>query len=144
MPDRADTATGMGRVLIAVYAVFTVAAGARAGTQIATRFAEAPLAYLLSGLAAVVYAVATVGLSRAGPPWRTVAWCACGTELAGVLVIGTASLVDTTAFGDQSVWSTYGQGYGFVPLVLPVLGLAWLRHTGRVTRVPSPGTSDPA
>jgi hypothetical protein len=30
------------------------------------------------------------------------------------------------------VWSSYGSGYGFVPLVLPVFGLLWLRRwTGR-------------
>jgi hypothetical protein len=27
------------------------------------------------------------------------------------------------------VWSWYGIGYGFVPLVLPIFGLAWLWHT---------------
>jgi hypothetical protein len=26
------------------------------------------------------------------------------------------------------VWSSYGSGYGFVPLVLPVFGLLWLRR----------------
>jgi hypothetical protein len=31
------------------------------------------------------------------------------------------------------VWSGYGSGYGFVPLVLPVFGLLWLRRwSGRV------------
>jgi hypothetical protein len=52
-------------------------------------------------------------------------------ELAGVLAVGTASVIDRTAFPDATVWSGYGQGYGFVPLVLPVLGLLWLRRTGR-------------
>jgi hypothetical protein len=32
-------------------------------------------------------------------------------------------------FPDQTVWSLYGVGYGFVPLVLPVLGLLRLRAT---------------
>jgi len=27
------------------------------------------------------------------------------------------------------VWSVYGRGYAFVPLVLPFVGLWWLWHT---------------
>jgi hypothetical protein len=32
------------------------------------------------------------------------------------------------------VWSDYGIGYGFVPLVLPVFGLLWLRYWVRRDR----------
>ncbi|MFW3170350.1 hypothetical protein [Geodermatophilus sp. CPCC 206100] len=122
------TAGGPGRVLVAVYGVFALAAGARAAVQLSTRFAEAPVAYLLSALAAVVYAVATVALARGG---RRTALVAITTELVGVLVVGTLSLLDPAAFPDETVWSDYGRGYLFVPLVLPVLGLLWLRRSGR-------------
>jgi hypothetical protein len=124
----ADSAQGPGRVLVGVYAVFALAAGARAAVQIAVQFDEAPLAYLLSALAAVVYLVATVGLLRGGRGGRRTAAVACSVELVGVLVVGTLSLADRGAFPDATVWSVYGKGYGFVPLVLPVLGLLWLRH----------------
>jgi hypothetical protein len=124
-----DTAQGPGRVLVAVYAVFALAAGARAAVQLAVQFDEAPLAYLLSALAAVVYVAATVGLARGGRGGRRTAVVACSVELLGVLVVGTVSLVDAAAFPDDTVWSGYGRGYGFIPLVLPVLGLLWLRHT---------------
>ena len=123
-----DTAQGPGRVLVAVYAVFALAAGARAAVQLAVQFDEAPLAYLLSALAAVVYVAATVGLARGGQGGRRTAAAACSVELLGVLVVGTLSLVDPAAFPDDTVWSGYGRGYGFIPLVLPVLGLLWLRH----------------
>ncbi|ETK32059.1 hypothetical protein [Microbispora sp. ATCC PTA-5024] len=115
--------SGPGRVLVAVYGVFALAATSRAGVQIATRFGEAPLAYLLSAVAAVVYIVLTVALARGA---RRVAVAACLVELAGVLVVGTLSLVDAAAFPQATVWSGYGSGYGFVPLVLPVVGLFWL------------------
>ena len=131
MPEQhppADTAAGPGRVLVGLYGVFALAASARAAVQIATRFAEAPVAYLLSALAAVVYVVATVGLVRGGTGGRRTAVLACSVELVGVLVVGTLSLTDRAAFPDATVWSVYGKGYGFVPLVLPVLGLLWLRH----------------
>lgn len=119
---------GPGRLLVAAYAVFTVAAGARAGVQAAERFGEAPVAYALSGLAAVVYLVATVALLRDA---RRLALGAVLFELTGVLVVGTLSVLDPGAFPDQTVWSGYGSGYGFVPLVLPVLGLLWLRGPDR-------------
>ena len=126
--DRSGTTGGPGRVLVAVYAVFALAAGARAAVQLSTRFAEAPVAYLLSALAAVVYVVATVALARRG---RRVALVAITVELVGVLVVGTLSLVDRAAFPDETVWSAYGRGYLFIPLVLPVLGLLFLRRTAR-------------
>jgi hypothetical protein len=124
----ADTAQGPGRVLVALYGVFALAAGARAAVQLALQFDEAPLAYLLSALAAVVYIAATIGLARGGRGGRRTALAACTIELAGVLVVGTLSLADPAAFPDDTVWSGYGSGYGFIPLVLPVLGLLWLRH----------------
>jgi hypothetical protein len=119
----APIGTGPGRALIALYGLFALAAGARAGVQIATRFAEAPLAYGLSAFAALVYLVLTVALARGA---RRVALWSLGVELAGVLVIGTAGLLDPAAFPDQTVWSGYGRGYLFIPLLLPLVGLYWL------------------
>lgn len=121
--------TGPGRVLVGLYALFALSAGARATVQLATQFADAPLAYLLSALAAVIYLVATIGFLRGGPGGRRLAMICCGVELVGVLAVGTASLVDPDAFPHATVWSGFGRGYGFVPLVLPVLGLLWLRAT---------------
>ena len=119
---------GPGRVLVAIYGVFALAATARAGVQIATKFGDAPLAYTLSALAAIVYVVATVALARGA---RRVALAAVGFELLGVLTVGTLSIVDSAAFPDATVWSDYGQGYGYVPLVLPVVGLWWLLRRDR-------------
>jgi hypothetical protein len=74
--------------------------------------------------------VATVALSRAGSAARTVALVAVVIELVGVLVIGTITATAVLDFPDDTVWSTYGRGYLFIPLVLPVLGLLWLRRVG--------------
>ncbi len=138
MGEPRPTYSGPGRVLVAVYAIFALAATARAGVQIATRFEQAPLAYLLSAFAAVVYIVATVALARSGPMARRVAFVACSVELVGVLVIGTVSLAAPDAFPDETVWSGFGRGYGFVPLVLPILGLLWLRRSAGDERVGHP------
>src|SRR5712675_1443223 len=126
-----STRTGPGRLLIAIYALFALAASARAGVQIATKFGNAPVAYLLSAFAAAVYILATVTLAVGTPAARRLAVLSCSVELAGVLAVGTWSLVDPATFPDATVWSGYGSGYGFVPIVLPVFGLLWLRRWTR-------------
>jgi hypothetical protein len=123
------TSSGPGRLLVAVYAVFAVAATARAAVQIITKFAEAPVAYLLSALAGVVYIVAVVGLTRSSATGRRVALLSCSAELVGVVTVGVLSIVDESLFPDEAVWSQFGRGYFFLPLVLPVLGLYWLRRS---------------
>jgi hypothetical protein len=124
---------GPGRALFLVYAVFALSASVRAGFQLATKFSEAPLAYLLSALAAAIYGVATVALARGGETARRVALVACSIELVGVLTVGALSYAQPDDFPDATVWSHFGQGYGFIPVVLPVLGLIWLVRAGRST-----------
>jgi hypothetical protein len=115
-------------LLVAVYALFALSASARAGVQIATKFHHAPVAYLLSAFAAVVYIIATVTLANGSPTARRIALVSCSVEFVGVLAVGTWSLADPATFPDATVWSSYGSGYGFVPLILPVFGLLWLRR----------------
>jgi len=128
-PALRRTNRGAGRVLVAVYGIFALAATARASVQILTKFHQAPLAYLLSALAGLIYIVATVTLARGTEASRRLALVAIIIELVGVISIGTLSVVDPEAFPRATVWSVYGIGYGFVPLALPILGLAWLWHT---------------
>ncbi len=125
--------TGIGRVLLIVYAIMALAATGRSFVQIVEDFAAAPVAYTLSAIAAVVYIVATIALVNSGSRgWYVVAWVAICFELAGVLVVGTLSLTVPSLFAhDATVWSGYGYGYFWVPLVLPVLGLWWLARGGR-------------
>lgn len=121
--------TGPRRLLIALYLVFAVAATARGVVQIATKFDEAPLAYALSLFSGVVYIAAAVGLITDRRWSRPLAWAAVGTEMAGVLIVGLLSILDSTAFPHDTVWSRFGAGYGYVPVILPVLGLMWLWQT---------------
>lgn len=132
-PERGTrhTGTGPGRLLVAVYALLALAATGRSILQISEYFDQAPVAYLLSALAAVIYLVATVALARGGRTAMRVATISCSIELVGVLVVGALSLVDRAAFPDKTVWSHFGSGYGYVPLLLPVLGLIWLRRVSR-------------
>lgn len=119
--------TGIGRVLVIVYGIMALAATGRSFVQIAQKFDEAPLAYSLSALSAVVYILATLALVFAGSRgWYLVAWIAICFELVGVLVVGILSLVLPELFAHPSVWSWFGMGYLFIPLVLPFFGLWWL------------------
>ncbi|GAB2601862.1 membrane protein [Pseudactinotalea suaedae] len=113
-------------MLIVVYGVFAIAATARAGYQLIAKGGEAPLAYGLSAFSAVVYVVATVALAHNGRRLRVVGWVTVLFELVGVLTVGVLSLTHPEMFAADSVWSGFGQGYGYIPLVLPFLGLAWL------------------
>lgn len=118
---------GIGRLLVAIYGVFAISATARALFQLLTKFEEAPLAYSLSAVSALVYIVATVSLAKSGTNWRRVSFWAVMFELVGVLLVGLLSLLVPEYFAHPSVWSGFGIGYGFVPLLLPFLGLLWLR-----------------
>ena len=123
-----STQLGFGRLLVAVYWVFAVSASARAIYQLITEFSQAPAAYSLSAIAAVVYVVATIALSM-GIRGRRLALLALGFELAGVLIVGVMSFALPELFAHPSVWSGFGSGYGYVPLILPIVGLIWLwRH----------------
>nr|WP_026530543.1 hypothetical protein [Haematomicrobium sanguinis] len=124
--ERTGRASGFGRLLVAIYGIFAAAATARAGYQIGTKFSEAPIAYSLSAFAAVVYIIATISLAKRGRTWFFISLSAIGVELLGVIVIGLFSILDPAAFAHDSVWSYFGRGYGFVPLVLPLVGLWWL------------------
>ena len=130
-PQTGRTRRGLGIILVALYGLFALAATGRATSQILADFEKAPVAYLLSALAAVIYLVATVALARGDRTSVRVAKVAISIELVGVLTVGLVSYLVPSEFPDKTVWSHFGAGYGYVPLVLPVLGLLWLRYTAR-------------
>ncbi|MFI9722353.1 hypothetical protein ACIHFE_22290 [Streptomyces sp. NPDC052396] len=126
-----DLGQGPGRLLVWLYGVFTVAAASRSVVQMLLDFGKAPLAYVLSAAAAVVYAFITYSLVRGGATARRAALVCCAVELAGVLTVGTWTLADKAAFPDATVWSDYGMGYLFIPVILPLTAMLWLRRAER-------------
>lgn len=119
---------GPARILRGLYALFVLAAGGRSIAQLVVHPGRAPLAYGLSAVAAAAYAVGLVLVVRAdrGRPRAAGLWS--GVELAGVVAVGVASYAVPSAFPDRTVWSHFGQGYGYVPVMLPLLVLLWLRY----------------
>ncbi|WP_327261613.1 hypothetical protein OG444_08730 [Streptomyces sp. NBC_01232] len=137
MPD-ADTTTGTaagrkrlvsgpGLLLVWLYGVMVVGAVSRSAFQISTEFGRAPLAYSLSAVAALAYAFITYSLVRGGERARRAALFCCGAELAGVLAVGTWTVLRPESFPDTTVWSQFGMGYLFIPVILPITGMLWLR-----------------
>lgn len=119
----AATGSGFGRVLVFVYGILAFAASGRAAFELVAKFDEAPVPYALSALAAVVYILATWAIATGR---RALAVATVGFELVGVLAVGLSSVLATSKFPEASVWSDFGSGYGYVPLVLPAVGLWWL------------------
>lgn len=129
-PPRRTTRDGPARLLAVVYGIFALSAGARSLFQIASDFSAAPLAYSLSAIAALIYLVAAACFWLPSEhAWR-VALVALAVELVGVIAVGALSVAREDLFPDQTVWSNFGAGYGFVPVVLPIAGLLWLLRPG--------------
>lgn len=127
-PRRTRLIGGPGLLLVWLYGVMVVGAVSRSAYQIATEFDRAPLAYTLSALAGVVYGFITYTLVRGGETARRAALVCCAAELVGVLTVGTWTMVEPSAFPDATVWSDFGMGYLFIPVLLPLTALYWLRR----------------
>ena len=124
--DTTGRTKGVGRIIVMLYAILALAASWRSGFQILTKFDEAPVAFILSALAGVVYIVATFALATPGrKAWR-IALGAVWFELIGVILVGSWSLLAPQMFPESTVWSSFGLGYGLVPLMLPLIGVYWL------------------
>jgi hypothetical protein len=128
--------SGPGLLLVWLYGVMVVGAVSRSAYQIGTEFDRAPLAYSLSAVAGLVYGFITYTLVRGGETARKAALVCCAAELAGVLTVGTWTLADPSAFPDSTVWSDYGMGYLFIPVLLPLSAVFWLRKS-RAQQLPT-------
>ena len=115
-------------VLLALYALFILASGSRAVVQIATKLSDAPVAYVLSAVAACTYVAGWFAIRRAAHGRPAFARVMLWVELGGVVVVGTLSLAERDWFPDATVWSDFGRGYGWVPAILPIAGLIWLHR----------------
>ena len=145
-PTKPRRRFGVGAVLITVYAILAIGATSRTIFQIAQFFASTPSARLpiaLSGVSGVIYILATIALIAPGRAWYRIAWVTISFELAGVLIIGTLSYVFPNVFvgpasvpdvAHGTVWSGFGEGYLYIPVVLPILGMIWLRSRRAIAR----------
>jgi membrane protease YdiL (CAAX protease family) len=112
--------------LLAAYGILAFAAIGRSTYELIFKFDEAPLAYLLSAFAAVVYAVATWAIWRGDRRAIRIGRISCTFEMIGVLTVGAITTINPDALPVGTVWSYFGRDYGWLPLVVPALALWWL------------------
>lgn len=122
------------RILVATYVILFLGATGRSIVQIVRDFETAPLAYSLSAAAATVYLLAGIAIALAsrGDLWRRIAWIALGFEGIGVITVGTMSYLVPDLFPADTVWSLFGRGYIYIPLVLPLIGVSYLETLRRI------------
>lgn len=106
--------------LILAYAVLGLAALGRSSFEISTKFGDAPLPYSISAVSAVLYAVIAFALWRGK---NRVALIGSSVELVGVVTVGALGYIEKSWWPDHTVWTGFGSGYGWVPLILPMLAL---------------------
>lgn len=117
-----------GTILGVSYPVLAISTGFRAVYQLG--FKEGVVDYLppaLSLIAALCYLTATVGFAvHKRWAWR-LSVGVLGFETLMTFVIGILSFTHPEMIG-STVWRHFGADYGYLPLIQPLLGLAWLFH----------------
>ncbi len=133
---KADHMNPLARIsLILAYAVLGLAALGRSSFEISTKFGDAPLAYSVSAVSAVLYAVIAFALWRGK---NRVALIGSSIELVGVLTVGALGYIESSWWPDHTVWTGFGSGYGWIPLILPMLALWALIRARRASTARSP------
>lgn len=112
-------------VLIVVYGLWAVAALGRAIYQYMFRHTSNLVPTHLSAVAGGFYLLIILGLRRQTPAMWYVTIALLSLELACVLAVGVIDAV-WHPFAYATVWSGFGAGYLFVPLILPIAGLWWM------------------
>jgi hypothetical protein len=118
----------LARFLPAVYAIFALSATSRALYTLIRKYDEAPFAYWLSLVAALTYVAVTVLLFSRSAGARPAARALITFELVGVVTVGLLSIAIPSLFQHPTVWSLFGIGYAFIPLILPIVGLLALKE----------------
>lgn len=117
-----------GTILGVSYPVLALSTGFRAIYRLG--FKEGVIDYLpptLSLIAALCYLTATIGFTiRKRWAWQ-LSVVVLSFETFMTFLIGILSFTHPDLVGN-TVWRQFGADYGYLPLIQPLLGLAWLFH----------------
>ncbi|HEU5088582.1 MAG TPA: hypothetical protein VFT99_14100 [Roseiflexaceae bacterium] len=128
---KAHKQQGIRDVLVLAYGFWAIAALSRALYQYLFRHPAIWMPTHLSAFVGLLYLLIMLAMRRYTPLAWLVSVALLCIELGGVLIVGMLDVV-WKPFPYATVWSGFGAGYLFVPLVLPILGLFWM--TKRTTR----------
>jgi hypothetical protein len=131
-PTKAKTARGASDVLGFFYALWSFSALGRSSYEYLFKRPTTYIPAHLSTFVGLLYILIIVGLRRRSPRWWRLTLALLIVELAGVLIVGTIDVV-WRPFPYATVWSNYGVGYFFMPLLLPFAGLWWMLR--KATRI---------
>jgi hypothetical protein len=124
-PGTSAATRGGADALAFFYGLWAVAALSRAGYQYLVRRPDDFTPTHISLFVGALYVLIIIALRRRSPHAWWSALLLLWVELLGVLLVGTIDVL-WQPFPYSSVWSAYGAGYLFMPLVLPLAGLVWL------------------
>lgn len=127
LTDARRPARGWGRLLVAVFAVFGVVVLAPAVGALA-RAEDGAGPASLDVLSALGYLVLAACVAHNGRRVRMVGWVALATEAVGLVTVSLLGPETATA------WSGWGSAWGYLPVVLPLVGAAqmWLNDPRRI------------
>lgn len=112
-------------LLTLVYGFWAVAALSRAIYQYLVRRPESFVPTHISAFVGALYLLILLGLRRRSRRAWSITFALLVVELAGVLVVGAVDLI-WRPFPYTTVWSGFGAGYLYIPLVLPIVGIWWM------------------
>jgi len=125
-PRQAKTARGASDVLGFFYGLWAFSALGRSSWEYL--FKQNVRTYVpahLSTFVGLLYIFIIIGLHRRTPRWWWITLGLLIAELAGVLIVGTIDVI-WRPFPYATVWSNFGIGYFFMPLLLPFVGLWYM------------------
>ena len=124
--DNRPPARGSGRLVIALYWIFSVTVTLRALAD-SYYLREIPLwARIVAVLIGAIYIVAAISLTHNGRRMRILGWCMIALCLIGPLACGVAGTSLSSMSLMPNAWNAFGADFAYLPLGVAAIGAIWM------------------
>jgi len=124
--DNRPPARGSGRLVIALYWIFSVTVTLRALAD-SYYLREVPLwVRIIAVLIGAIYVVAAISLTHNGRRMRILGWCMIALCFIGPLACGGAGASFSPTRGNESMVNAFGADFAYLPLVVAAIGAIWM------------------
>ena len=124
--DNRPPARGSGRLVIALYWIFSVTVTLRALAD-SYYLREIPLwARSIAVLIGAFYVVAAISLTHNGRRMRILGWCMISLCLIGPLACGVAGASLSSMSLMPNAWNAFGADFAYLSLVVAAIGAIWM------------------